>query len=38
MTWNPDRYLQFADERLRPAVDLLGRIPLDAPGQIVDLG
>ena len=38
MSWNPDRYLQFADERLRPAVDLIGRIALDAPEQIVDLG
>lgn len=38
MTWNPDRYLQFSDERLRPAVDLIARIPLSQPIQIVDLG
>ena len=38
MTWNPDRYLQFSDERLRPAVDLLARIPLAQPIQVVDLG
>ena len=38
MTWNPDRYLQFSDERLRPAVDLIARIPLAQPVQIVDLG
>lgn len=38
MTWEPDRYLQFSDERLRPALDLLGRIPLSSPARIVDLG
>ena len=38
MTWNPDRYLRFSDERLRPAVDLIARIPLSRPIQIVDLG
>lgn len=38
MPWEPDRYLQFADERLRPALDLLGRIPLNRPMRIVDLG
>ncbi|MCK6374440.1 MAG: trans-aconitate 2-methyltransferase [Zoogloea sp.] len=38
MTWNPDHYLQFSDERLRPAVDLLARIPLAQPVQVVDLG
>lgn len=38
MAWEPDRYLQFSDERLRPAVDLLGRVNLAAPVRIVDLG
>ena len=38
MGWEPDRYLQFADERLRPALDLLGQVALSAPGRIVDLG
>ena len=38
MPWNPAQYLQFAGERLRPAVDLLARIPLDRPRTIVDLG
>lgn len=38
MTWEPDRYLQFSDERLRPALDLLARVPLSRPARIVDLG
>lgn len=38
MAWEPDRYLQFSDERLRPAVDLLARVPLGRPVQILDLG
>ncbi|NTV11423.1 MAG: methyltransferase domain-containing protein [Zoogloea sp.] len=38
MAWQPDQYLKFSDERLRPALDLLGRIRLASPGRIVDLG
>ena len=38
MAWEPDRYLQFADERLRPAQDLLARVPLAAPARVADLG
>ncbi len=38
MSWNPDLYLAFGDHRLRPALDLMGRIPLAAPRRIVDLG
>jgi trans-aconitate 2-methyltransferase len=38
MVWNPQQYLKFAGHRLRPALDLLARIP-DVPAQaIVDLG
>lgn len=36
--WNPALYARFADERLRPVVDLLARVPLAAPRAIVDLG
>ncbi len=38
MTWDPDQYLAFADHRLRPALELLARIPLRAPAHVVDLG
>jgi trans-aconitate 2-methyltransferase len=38
MTWNPERYLAFGDQRTRPAVDLLARVPLAEAGRIADLG
>lgn len=38
MSWNPDQYLRFAQPRLRPAIDLLSRIPLEAPEHVYDLG
>jgi len=38
MAWDPEKYLAYGDLRLRPALDLLGRIPLEAPGTVVDLG
>jgi trans-aconitate 2-methyltransferase len=38
MAWDPQQYLKFGGERLRPAHDLLARIALDAPERIVDLG
>jgi trans-aconitate 2-methyltransferase len=36
-TWDPARYLQFADDRARPFVDLVARVPTQ-PRSIVDLG
>jgi len=36
-TWDPGRYLQFADDRARPFVDLLARVPGQAR-TVVDLG
>lgn len=38
MTWNPALYLAYADQRLRPAAELLARIALDRPHSIIDLG
>jgi trans-aconitate 2-methyltransferase len=37
-TWDPEQYLRFGAERLRPALELLRRIPLDEPRSIYDLG
>ena len=36
--WNPALYLRFEDQRTRPALDLLGRVPLDTVVHAVDLG
>ncbi|MDR3683907.1 MAG: methyltransferase domain-containing protein [Geothrix sp.] len=38
MPWDPAQYLRFDAERLRPALDLLARVPLEAPEEVVDLG
>ena len=37
-TWDPERYLLFADERGRPFLDLLARVGAERPRRIVDLG
>ncbi|MGY2049270.1 trans-aconitate 2-methyltransferase [Methylobacterium sp. JK268] len=36
--WNAAQYLKFADERTRPAADLLARVPLKDAARAVDLG
>ena len=38
MTWDPEQYLAFGDLRLRPALELLRRIPNERAGLVVDLG
>jgi trans-aconitate 2-methyltransferase len=38
MPWDPAQYLAFASERLRPALDLLARVPARSPERILDLG
>ena len=37
-SWDPERYLVYADERGRPFVDLLARVGAAAPARVVDLG
>ena len=38
MTWDPAQYLTFGGHRIRPALDLLSAVPMDAPARILDLG
>lgn len=38
MTWDPVQYLRFGNQRLRPALDLLARVPLQEPAEVIDLG
>lgn len=38
MSWSPSTYLAFADERTRPAADLLARVPGENPVRVADLG
>lgn len=37
-SWDAAQYLRFEDERLRPALDLMGRIAHPSPRRVVDLG
>ena len=37
-TWDPDRYLAYADERGRPFIELIARVDATAPATVVDLG
>jgi trans-aconitate 2-methyltransferase len=36
--WNAAQYLRFEDERARPSIDLLARVPLAEPKRCIDLG
>ena len=36
--WDPSQYLKFTDHRLRPALELLQRVPLTSPKVVYDLG
>ena len=38
MAWDPKTYLDFEDERTRPAQDLLARVSLISAARVVDLG
>lgn len=38
MSWNPQQYSRFAGQRLRPALDLIARVPVEHPQTVVDLG
>lgn len=38
VTWDPDRYLAFATERGRPFADLLARVSIADPAEVLDLG
>lgn len=38
MAWDPAQYLKFAGPRLRPAIDLLQHIDVEAPSTVYDLG
>lgn len=38
MAWDPKTYLQFDEERTRPAHELLARVKIENPQRVVDLG
>ncbi|MDB4990079.1 MAG: trans-aconitate 2-methyltransferase [Myxococcaceae bacterium] len=37
-SWDDEQYLKFAEERTRPAEELLARVPVDKPHRVIDLG
>lgn len=37
-TWDPNLYMRFTDHRLRPALDLIARVPLAEACTVYDLG
>jgi trans-aconitate 2-methyltransferase len=36
--WSPGQYLKFEDERTRPSIDLLARVPLAVARRCIDVG
>ncbi len=38
MAWDASNYLRFADERTRPAADLVARVAVAEPARVIDLG
>ena len=38
VTWDPDRYLTYAAERGRPFADLVARVSIADPADVLDLG
>ena len=38
MVWDPEQYLAYGDLRMRAGLDLLARVPVEAPDRVVDLG
>jgi len=38
LDWNPGGYMRFCDERTRPSVDLVNRIKVENPQNVIDLG
>jgi len=38
MEWNSELYLRYERERTQPSLDLVSRISLESPGEIIDLG
>ena len=37
-TWDPTQYDRYGDHRLRPALELLGRVHVESPRTVFDLG